>query len=127
MMQQLQFEAAWEKTLAPQDLEYIKGIFQKTKDLTSSRILFSPIREAINHKGELLVTVLVHNFSDLLVKFTNTRLLYKIQGDIKAEKAFTLPTLVIPPQVSMPWTFIFPKDSYTPSSSFENGQLEIFK
>ncbi|MGE7667287.1 SLAP domain-containing protein [Ureibacillus composti] len=124
-MQQLQFEASWEKTLAPQDLEYIKGIFQETKDLKSSEILFSPIREALNHKEDLLVTVLVHNFSDQPLKFTNTRLLYKIQGDIKAEKAFTLPALVIPSKVSMPWTFIFPKDNYTPSFSFENGQLEI--
>jgi len=126
-MQQLQFEASWEKTLAPQDLEYIKGIFQATKDLYSSEILFSPIREAVNHKGELLVTVLVHNFSDEPLKFTNTRLLYKIQGDSKAEKAFTLPALEIPSKVSMPWTFIFPKDNYTLSSSFENGQLEILK
>jgi SLAP domain-containing protein len=124
-MQQLRFEASWDKALAAQDRQNIERIFSETKDLNSSNILCSPIREAINHKEALLVSVLIHNFTDHPLTFNNARLLYSIQGDVIANKAFTLSALVILSQVSMPWTFIFPKDSYTPRTSFESGRLEI--
>ncbi|PKG22932.1 SLAP domain-containing protein [Niallia nealsonii] len=124
-MQHLQFEVSWDKALANQDRQNIERIFNETKHLNSSNIICSPIREAINHNEALLVSVLVHNFTDHLLTFNNTRLIYSIQGEIIADKAFTLPTIAIPSQVSMPWTFIFPKDSYTSQTSFENGRLEI--
>jgi SLAP domain-containing protein len=124
-MQQLQFEASWDKALADQDRRNIERLFNETKHLKDSDILCSPIREAINHQEALLVTVLVHNRTDRLLTFTNERLLYSIEGEVIADKVFTIPALTIPPQVSMPWTFIFPKDSYTPQIAFENGQLEI--
>ncbi|KAB2494104.1 SLAP domain-containing protein [Priestia endophytica] len=124
-MQQLQFETSWDKALANQDRENIERIFNETKHLNSSTIFCSPIREAINHKEALLVSVLVHNGTDRLLTFINARLLYSIGGEVIADKVFTLPALTIRPGVSMPWTFIFPKDSYTPQIAFENGQLEI--
>lgn len=122
-MQQLRFEASWDKQLAPQDRLNIEKIFQETKDLTSPNILFSPIREAINHKEALLVSVLVHNFTDNPLSFHDTKLAYFINGDIIAEKIFTLPAFVIPAHTSMPWTFIFPKGSYHTSASFKNGTI----
>lgn len=125
VMQQLQFEASWDKALAAQDRQNIEKIFNKTKHLNTSDIICSPIREAINHKGALLVSVLVHNFTNYPLTFNHARLLYSIQGEVIADKAFTLPQLVIPSHVSMPWTFIFPKGSYTPKIFFENGRLEI--
>ncbi|MED4401410.1 SLAP domain-containing protein [Metabacillus fastidiosus] len=124
-MQQLQFEASWDKALSAQDRQNIERIFSETKYLNSADILCYPIREAINHQEDLLVSVLVHNFTDHSLIFNKARLVYSIQGDVIADKAFTLPALVISSQVSMPWTFIFPKDSYTRQISFENGRLEI--
>lgn len=124
-MQQLQFEVSWDKALAALDRQNITRIFSETKHLNSSNIVCSSIREAINYKEALLVSVLVHNFTDHPFDFNNTRLLYNIQGEVIADKAFTLPALVIPSQVSMPWTFIFPKGSYRPHTSFKNGRLEI--
>ncbi|MFD0050034.1 SLAP domain-containing protein [Actinomycetes bacterium NPDC127524] len=124
-MQQLQYEESWDKALAAQDRQKIERIFSETKHLNISDILCSPIREAINHKEALLVSVLVHNFTDQTLTFKNARLLYSNQGEVIADKAFNLPALTISSQVSMPWTFIFPKDSYIPQSSFENGRLEI--
>ena len=124
-MQQLKFEASWDKALADQDRKQIEKIFNKTKDQTSSDILCSPIREAINHKEELLVSVIVHNFTEHSFSFNNIRLLYRIQGEVIADKAFTLVKLEIPPYVSMPWTFIFQKKSYTQKVPFKNGRLEL--
>ena len=107
-MQQLRFESSWEKALSAQDRNYIEKIFNDTKQQHHSTIVFSPIREAINHRNELLITVLVHNFSHNPLTFENTRLVYSNEQEILAEKAFTLPSLTIPAHVSMPWTFIFP-------------------
>lgn len=126
-MQYLQFESSWEKALAAQDRQNIESIFSKAKNQNGSNIICSAIREAINHKEELLVSVLVHNFTDHTITFNNTRLLYSKQGANIADKTFTLPTLAIPSQVSMPWTFIFPKNSYTPQTNLMNGRLEILQ
>ncbi|MGM9943617.1 MAG: SLAP domain-containing protein [Lysinibacillus sp.] len=108
-MQQLRFESSWDKALSAQDRDYIEKLFNDTKEQQHhSTIVFSPIREAINHRNELLITVLVHNFSQNPFTFEKTRLVYSNEQEILAEKEFTLPSLTIPPQVSMPWTFIFP-------------------
>ncbi|MCM3388347.1 SLAP domain-containing protein [Ureibacillus chungkukjangi] len=124
-MQQLLFEASWEKALAPNDRQNIERIFHETKSLNHSAHYCAPIREAINHKEALLVTVLVHNFMDYPLIFENTRLLYRIQGKTIAEEIFNLPALTIPPKASMPWTFIFPKGSYKQELTYKYGELEI--
>lgn len=107
-MQQLQFEASWNKTLSTKDRELIQTIFDETKNVNHFGIQFTPIREAINHKQELLVTVIVHNFSQNPFLFNNTRIAFCNNHEVIVEKVFTLPTITIPPFVSMPWTFIFP-------------------
>lgn len=121
-MQQLQFESSWAKALSAQDRESIEKLFNETKQQHDSTIVFSPIRQAINHRNELLVTVLVHNFSQQPLQFKDTRLVYSNETEVLAENVFTLPTLTIPPQVSMPWTFIFPVHQGT---DFANSQLTM--
>ena len=122
-MQQLQFESSWAKALSAQDRESIEKLFNDTKQQQDSTIVFSPIRQAINHRNELLITVLVHNFSQQPLQFKDTRLVYSNETEVLAENVFTLPTLTIPPQVSMPWTFIFPVHQGT---DFEDGQLTMY-
>ena len=124
-MQQLQFEASWDKALSLKDRQHIERLFNETKHLNNSGPYCIPIRVAINHEAALLVTVLVHNYLNAPLIFHNTRLLYSIQAETIAEEIFTLPNLTIPAKVSMPWTFIFPNGSYKKQSLFENGQLEI--
>jgi len=126
-MQQLQFDPSWERALAIGDRYLIESIFRETRALNSSDIVCAPIREALNHKVELLITVLVHNYMDQPLTFNNTRVRYSVEGDYVAEHFFTIPQMVIPGQVSMPWTFIFPKESHLHRSSFEHGHLEIYK
>lgn len=124
-MQKLQFEASWDKALSAKDRSTIERIFIETHQKNHSDILCSPIQEAINHKEELLITVLIHNFTEDDLTFDNTRIIYSNELGILAKNEFTLPRLTIPSQVSMPWTFIFPKDSYVRGNSIFNGQLEI--
>ena len=121
-MQQLRFESSWDKTLSAQDRDYIEKLFNDTKQQHHSTIVFSPIREAINHRNELLITVLVHNFSQNPFTFKGTRLVYSNEHEVLAENLFTLPTFTIPPQVSMPWTFIFPVHQ---GNALGNGRLTV--
>ncbi|RUL54054.1 SLAP domain-containing protein [Lysinibacillus antri] len=124
-MQELLFEASWEKALSTQDRQNIEELFNETKHIKSPETHCSPLRVAINHKEALLVTVLVHNFSNQLLTFNNIKVSYYIEGERIAEETFTLPVLAISSKVSMPWTFIFPKGSYIARPSYENGRLEI--
>lgn len=125
-MQELLFEPSWEKALAHKDREKIQKIFLETNKLDTSNIRLVPIRQAFNHKGELLITVLIHNFSDAALTFNEKRMLYIEKNKAVAENTFTLPTLFIPSKVSMPWTFIFPAGCWNSCTPLENGHLEIF-
>ncbi|RID82214.1 SLAP domain-containing protein [Peribacillus asahii] len=124
-MQKLQFEPSWDKTLSPKDRKIIEGIFLETRLSNHANIELTPLRQAINHKGELLVTVLVHNFSQRVLLFHNKKLRYIENEKIIAEHIFTLPPLVIQQETSMPWTFIFPIESLKNPATLAKGQLEF--
>ncbi|MEK4628971.1 SLAP domain-containing protein [Solibacillus sp. FSL R7-0682] len=105
-MQQLQFEAAWDKTIAVKDRVFIEQLFEQTKDNSQNLIQCVPVRVAVNHRNQLLVTVLIHNFQEDVLRFMKTKVGCHIQGHYFTQ-LFTIPALVIPPKASMPWTFIF--------------------
>lgn len=94
----LQFEAAWDRAIAPADRQFIENLFDATKDSQDYAI----IRTAKNYKNQLLISVLINNrtteaihFKEQLVRFQNV------------SQAFTTDAISIPPYTSMPWTFIF--------------------
>lgn len=124
-MQQLKFEPSWDKAVAAQDREHIELIFLKTKDQATESILFSPIREALNHKKEFLVTVLVHNFSNQELIFNKIPLVYLIDQELAAEHVFTIPIFNIPAKTSMPWTFIFPVHNMDERTLSSRGYIRI--
>ncbi len=120
-MQKLYFEPAWDKTIAPSDREKIIGHFhQQTKQLQDG-IHLSFLWNARNHKGEQLITVLIHNFEDDDVRLHNTIIAYYEQGERSANGTFRLPC-EIPGNTSMPWTFIFSKTNETTA----NPQFVIY-
>lgn len=114
-MQTLFFEPAWDKTIAPADREKIIAHFQ-TRHLVND-IMLSFLWEAINHKGERLVTVLIHNEEDTSLPLQDVVITYNKNGEQIAAGIFTLP-LEIPGKTSMPWTFIF-----TPANQTEAPPL----
>ncbi|MFJ5622838.1 SLAP domain-containing protein [Peribacillus loiseleuriae] len=123
-MQKLQYESSWDKTLSNKDRKIIEGIFLDTSLPNQNSIQFTSLWQAINHKGELLVTVLVHNFSHQVCSFMNKKLRYMENNEIIAEHTFTLPSLIVQPETSMPWTFIFPVESLNSHELLEDGRLE---
>lgn len=124
-MQKLEFKSSWNKALSSKDRENIEEIFLEASKMEFLNVCFSPIRQALNHKGELLITVLIHNFTQQALTFVEKRLVYVENDEIIADYIFTLSTLIIQPEVSMPWTFIFPVSSLKRRSNLEKGHLEI--
>lgn len=106
-MQQLFFEAAWDRTISDQDRNHITELFE-AKDHGKGKGLESTyINHATNHRGDLLYTVMLHNYQDIAYAFVDKNAsLQDPAGNIITEK-FTIP-VNLSPRTSMPWTFIFP-------------------
>lgn len=105
-MQKLQFEAAWEKTISTQDRLLIEELFHRTKDEIRNTISCIIVRTAINHKHQMLITTLIHNPTSQQLKFQNREVVC-ITNEQETAQTFTIEALTIPPNTSMPWTFIF--------------------
>lgn len=124
-MQRLHFEPSWEKTIALEDRELITEIFRGSNLKDDANIRLEPIWEAKNYKGEVLITVLIHNFMDTDLTFQNKKITYVENKAIIAEYIFTIPQLFIEPKTSLPWTFIFPVESFKIDKFHGNGKLLI--
>lgn len=112
MTQTLQFEAAWEKQVSPQDRQLIEACFQQAKNGKGNNSSLDYVRHDYNHRQALLVLVLMHNEQKEAMTFTAKQLYCFNQAEKQiATKEFTLP-FTIPAETSMPWTFIFPKNTY---------------
>jgi SLAP domain-containing protein len=124
-MQILRFESSWDKALSNKDRVMIQQLFLETSRSNDESIHFVPLWQAINHKGDLLVTVLIHNFTKHVHLFQDEKMHYLENKEIIAEHIFTLPSLIIEAKTSMPWTFIFPKDHLFGHASLENARLKF--
>ncbi|WP_277585272.1 SLAP domain-containing protein [Psychrobacillus antarcticus] len=124
-MQNLQFEPSWEKALASKDRELITDIFQKSNRTNGQSIQLEPIWEAMNYRAEVLITVLVQNFTNTELTIQNRKIVYLEKDIIIAEHTFTIPQLIVKPKTSMPWTFIFPIESLQRSEIQGKGKLEM--
>ncbi|MDM5201465.1 SLAP domain-containing protein [Fictibacillus enclensis] len=124
-MQRLIYESAWDKTIAAQDRKMIEEIFNETIEENGQNVTFPLVRSALNHKGDLLVTCLIHNFGSEPFSIEDTELTYKEDGALIAEIAFTTPQVQLPPETSMPWTFIFPKALLQKEPVHTGGKLDF--
>lgn len=124
-MQKLEFESSWDKTISDKDRQKIETVFLETSQSNNQRIRLTPLWQAFNHKGEFLVTVLIHNFTMLPYSFQNTKLKYIEANEVCIEHSFTLPSLSIQAESSTPWTFIFPNESLDNKFPLKNSHLEI--
>ena len=122
-MQRLELEAAWDKTIAPADRKVIIDLFNQTKNKQTESIVLLPIRQALNHRNDLLATVLLHNFTDSVFSFEAIDLAYLENDRMIAKDHFSFPDLTLPKETSMPWTFIFPESTRVEGPSLKNSKL----
>lgn len=123
-MQNLKYEDAWERTISDKDRLLVEKAFDE-KILTDDPVQFTTLRIDRNYKNELLILVLVHNIASKEITFHKKRIRYMQGEKLIGEYEFTLPSLIVPPTTSMPWTFIFPVDSYTSHKEHVIGHLEM--
>jgi SLAP domain-containing protein len=126
-MQKLQFEASWDRTIYALDREKIQKTFDETCLPETRATKLTPLWQALNYKHDLLVTVLVHNFSQQPLSFLKRKIAYLENQKVMAEHSFTLPALMIEPETSMPWTFIFPAESVSEQATRKQGFLTLEK
>ncbi|GIO22908.1 SLAP domain-containing protein [Oceanobacillus sp. J11TS1] len=121
----LVYEPTWDKALPDIDRRKIEQKFQSLVRLgeTDKQLSFTPLWQAINHRSDLLVTVLINNYSEKEFSFKNITLQYVEDDDVKATNTFTLKRVIVPPDSSMPWTFIFPETTFTEKSIRLGGYL----
>lgn len=124
-MQKLIFEPSWDKTISQQDRNRIIQSFHKTSLSNNEDIQFTTLWQAENHKGELLITVLIHNCGNEAISFHQKTIRYMENNMVLAEHAFSHPSLIVEGQTSMPWTFIFPVGSFEKKTENENGVIVI--
>ncbi|WP_176560078.1 SLAP domain-containing protein [Brevibacillus dissolubilis] len=122
---ELCYETKWAKALSAQDDELIRGLFASTPRPSQGDVELTPIRTALNHRGELLATVLVQNGSEDTLTFADTQLRYVENGECMAVHHFTISALVVGPKTATPWTFIFPKETLRQGIELRDGRLEI--
>jgi SLAP domain-containing protein len=120
-MQKLVFEDAWDRTISQKDRDIIEQLFRA--EILEEGVSFTIVRMAVNHKNERLVTAIVHNRTSQNLVFENTPLQFCDGDTLLVEHEFTLPALKVPPETSMPWTFIFPPESFRIPNSSEHVTL----
>ncbi|MGP4042135.1 SLAP domain-containing protein [Gracilibacillus sp. D59] len=107
-MQKLYFEEAWNKTISPQDRKKIEEVFEQTKKDADDGASFVPIRSAVNHRNDLLITTLIHNFQSEKADLTNINIQLFQENNLIASQQVQERRLHLPAKTTMPWTFIFP-------------------
>ena len=121
VVQQLYFHPSWDKTISEQDRLAIEQLFDETYTQVDDTVTSPVFRTAVNHKGELLVTVLVHNFTHRALRFSKRDILL-INGDEVHEQTVSIADFTVPAFTSMPWTFMFQEVAF---DSNEKIVLEI--
>ncbi|WP_042148852.1 SLAP domain-containing protein [Paucisalibacillus sp. EB02] len=123
-MQKLVYEPSWGKQISDKDRNLVEKTFAKVS-LTRDPVQFTTLRTDRNYKNELLIMVIVHNTTDEEIPFKQKKLCYKHNNKKIAEHIFHLPNLSVEPNTSMPWTFIFPVESYVYVVDIDKGKLEL--
>ncbi|MBD7938329.1 MULTISPECIES: SLAP domain-containing protein [Cytobacillus] len=109
-MHSLVFQEKWASTLSDKDRKEIEGIFSRSvPHLHKEMIDFTPIWQAKNHRGDLLISVLIQNTTKEAFVLEHTHMFYLAEdGTRLAQHIFTTNQMLVEPNTSMPWTFIFP-------------------
>jgi SLAP domain-containing protein len=124
VMQRLIFESAWDKTIDVKDRQDIITAFEQAKQSGDNQ-LFIPLCSAINHRRDLLVSVIIQNDTDKILSLQHKTLMYKEGTKPIATQTFHDRRLTIPAKCSMPWTFIFPCSTLKKEPQLEDGHLQV--
>ncbi|WP_349408894.1 SLAP domain-containing protein [Pseudalkalibacillus sp. SCS-8] len=111
MKDRLVFEPSWEKAISDEDRKTITRLHEQNP-IQKGVLQFTPIRAAMNHHGALLAMVLIQNGWDEPFTVDGIPFTYTEEGrGVIAECQFRIAQVHVPAGASMPWTFVFPKET----------------
>ncbi len=127
MTDRLIFEPSWDKAIANQDRKAIEQL-HKASPIQQGELTWTPIRAAMNHQGSLLAMVLIQNGKEETFRAKGIFLdYYENKRGKVASFRFDSPQVVVPPNSSMPWTFVFPKISLHQRPSLVQWEIQLSK
>ena len=100
-----------------------KWILGWTRDDQEKVII--PIRQAINHNGDYLLTVLFHNRTQQAIHLSNIHLSVSSPYFQAVQHQFPTTEWYVEPQTSSPWTFIFREMNYSGELADDVRDLQI--
>lgn len=122
----LKFEDKWEKTISENDRKLILEVYERFP-IQPGKITFAPVRVSMNHKGDLLATVLIRNGDQSDWTLENKNLCYVESGEIAAKGCFSHPSLTVSAQSAVPWTFIFKSSTFLKALRLQNWEIIFLK
>ncbi len=123
--QKLVFHPSWDKTLSIKDRTKIQQSFCNNRLPSNKAVHFTILWRANNYNSELLVTVIIHNFSSKPFLLDGKTIQYMEEDRMLAEHTFSIPTIIVDGHTSMPWTFIFPIGSFGKHASMEHCSIVL--
>lgn len=124
-MQQLILHPAWDKTISERDREKFNHTFSNIQFPEEKSVQMTVMTHALNYKGDLLVTGIIHNLTETVYSPKNEEVFYQQEEKILARHTFSIPDLVIKAKTSTPWTFIFPQETIVARPSAQIGKIVI--
>ncbi len=108
-MQRLKFHPAWERQMDPSMQVEIEEKFHQT---LNERDMFVPLYHALNHQGDYLLTILIHNRTDESMDLSSFALTISDTKTLAEQEGFPTAEWSIEPHTSSPWTFIFSSQNH---------------
>ncbi|MBR7553441.1 SLAP domain-containing protein [Allobacillus sp. GCM10007491] len=122
-MQQLQYHSAWIKQVDSTLDQQIQKAFIQTRENEDQIIV--PLRQAINHKGDYLLTVLLHNREQQILNLSTVHLSVSSLYFQANQQHFSSAEWSVEPMTSAPWTFIFSESNYSGELTDDISNLTI--
>ncbi|MFC0015709.1 MULTISPECIES: SLAP domain-containing protein [Allobacillus] len=122
-MQQLLYHSAWNKQVDSTLDQQIQKAYIQTRDDEDQVIV--PLRQAVNHKGDYLLTVLLHNRKQQTLNLSTVHLSVSSPNFKANQQQFSSAEWSIAPMTSAPWTFIFSQANYSGELTDDVSNLTI--
>lgn len=122
-LQQLLYHPAWKKQVDSGLDQQIQETFLQTRDDQEKVII--PIRQAINHNGDYLLTVLFHNRTQQAIHLSNILYPSLLHTSKRYNINFRQLSGMLSLQTSSPWTFIFREMNYSGELADDVRDLQI--
>ncbi|MBP0725141.1 accessory Sec system S-layer assembly protein [Bacillus sp. RG28] len=107
----LALEPSWEERLSEDQKQQLSELVSSLPKLGENEVSFHAVNAGLQPDGTLAATLLVRNGAKQAINLEQLPLeLINENNELIASGSFKLPPLIVQPNTSKPWTFIFPAE-----------------